>query len=125
MSRRYSHPPRHERPHEQRLREIVDELVPDDSRKQTYLSFAWELAMAGRQARLTTDERRWTQIRGSERTPALRAGNWKLETATTRNPPFPDYGPRTKRIVAKWFKRGLSGHLLWLIGEAVLREQEW
>jgi len=25
-----------------------------------------------------------------------------------------------KRIVAKWFERGLHGNLLWLIGEAIL-----
>lgn len=48
MSRRNCHPPHHESPHEQRLREIVDELVPDDSQKQAYLAFARELAAAER-----------------------------------------------------------------------------
>lgn len=52
--------------------------------------------------------------------PALRTGNRKLGTATTR--PFPDYSRRTKDVVAKWFRRGLSGHLMWLIGEAILGE---
>ena len=28
----------------------------------------------------------------------------------------PDYSRRTKRIVEKWFIRGLSGHKMWLIG---------
>ena len=60
MSKRNCHPPHHESPHEQRLREIVDELVPDDSQKQAYLAFARELAMAQRHAPSTTDEHRWT-----------------------------------------------------------------
>ena len=39
--------------------------------------------------------------------------------------PVPDYEPGTKRVVQKWFERGLSGHLLWLVGQTVLREQVW
>jgi len=52
--------------------------------------------------------------------PALQTGNWKLGTATTR--PFPDYSRRTKLVVMRWFKRGLSGHLLRLVGQAAIRE---
>ena len=33
---------------------------------------------------------------------------------------FPDFTQRTKRVVAKWFSRGLSGHILWLIGDRML-----
>jgi hypothetical protein len=33
---------------------------------------------------------------------------------------FPDFSIETKRIVAKWFRRGLSGHLLWLIGKELI-----
>ena len=84
MSRRHCHPPHHESSHEQHLREIVDELVPDDSQKQAYLAFALEL------------------------------------TRTIRRAPVPDFEPCTKRVVQKWFGRGLSGRLMWLIGEAVL-----
>jgi len=36
--------------------------------------------------------------------------------------PVPDYEPGTKRVVQKWFERGLHGHLLWLVGQAVIRE---
>ena len=35
-------------------------------------------------------------------------------------PQAPDFSTGTKRIVAKWFGRGLSGHKLWLVGEALL-----
>jgi len=92
MSKRNCHPPHHESPHEMRLREIVDELVPDDSQKQAYLAFARGLAMA---------ERRQPQ-----------ASSHKLQAS--------DFGVRTKSIVEKWFRRGLSGNLLWLIGDAIL-----
>jgi len=34
--------------------------------------------------------------------------------------PDPDFSRRTKRIVTKWFRRGLSGHALWRIGEALI-----
>jgi len=105
MSRRYSHPPRHDSPHEQRLREIVDELVPDDSRKAAYLSFARELARAERRSRK----------------PGTVPQSACVELGAVQSP----FSQRTKRVVAKWFKRGLSGHLLWLVGEAVLREQTW
>jgi len=32
-----------------------------------------------------------------------------------------DFSSRTKRVVAKWFGRGLSGHVMWLIGDAIMR----
>ena len=89
MSRRNCHPPHHESPHEQHLREIVDELVPDDSQKQAYLAFALEL------------------------------------TRTIRRAPVPDFEPCTKRVVQKYFERGLHGHLLWLVGQAVTQERLW
>jgi len=92
MSKRNCHPPHHESPHEQRLREIVDELVPDDYQKQAYLAFAHELAMAERRQ--------------------LQASSHKLQA--------PDFGARTKRVVQKWFERGLHGNLLRLIGDAIL-----
>ena len=39
----------------------------------------------------------------------------------------PDYSMWTKRIVQKWFIRGLSGHKMWLIGQALLgdRCEDW
>ncbi len=40
--------------------------------------------------------------------------------ATLHRPPFPDYPRSTKLVVQKWFVRGLSGHLMWLIGERLL-----
>jgi hypothetical protein len=92
MSRRNQPRPRHESPHEQRLREIVDELVPDDSQKQAYVLFARELAAAER-------------------------ASFFVRRSTSD---VPDYSRRTKRVVMKWFRRGLSGHSMRLVGEAVL-----
>ena len=40
--------------------------------------------------------------------------------ATLHHPPVPDFDHRTKQIVQKWFVRGLSGRLLWQIGERLL-----
>jgi hypothetical protein len=40
--------------------------------------------------------------------------------ATFRHPPAVDFDRRTKRVVAKWFARGLSGHVMWLIGKRLL-----
>jgi hypothetical protein len=93
MSRRKRPQPEHESQHELRLRGIVDEIVSDDSQKQAYLAFAHELMAAGRSSSFV-------------RRPSSEA---------------PDFSMRTKRVVQKWFERGLSGHLLWLIGESVLQ----
>jgi hypothetical protein len=93
MSRRKRPQPEHGSPHEQRLREIVDEIVSDDSQKQAYLTFARELMAAGRSSSFV-------------RRPSSEA---------------PDFSMRTKRVVEKWFGRGLHGNLLWLIGESVLQ----
>jgi len=35
-------------------------------------------------------------------------------------PPAPDFTRHTKLVVQKWFVRGLSGHLMWLIGQRLL-----
>jgi len=40
--------------------------------------------------------------------------------ATFHRPPSPDFTQRTKRVVQKWFERGLSGKFLWRIGERLL-----
>jgi len=39
---------------------------------------------------------------------------------TIRKPPVPDFTRKAKRIVLKWFKRGLSGKLLYKLGCAVI-----
>jgi hypothetical protein len=39
---------------------------------------------------------------------------------TLHRPPVPDFSRRTKLVVQKWFQRGLSGHLMWLIGQRLL-----
>jgi hypothetical protein len=35
--------------------------------------------------------------------------------STLRRKPIPDFTRRTKMVVWKWFKRGLSGHVMWQI----------
>jgi hypothetical protein len=40
--------------------------------------------------------------------------------ATFHRPPVPDFDRRTKLVVQKWFVRGLSGRLMWLIGKRLL-----
>ena len=100
MSRRNCYPSHHESPHEQHMREIVDELVPDDSQKQAYISFARELTVAERRSRSPDNP----EFRNQK--PECRIAGYTNEV--------------TKRIVQKWFGRGLSGRLMWLIGEAVL-----
>ncbi len=40
--------------------------------------------------------------------------------ATLHRPPGPDFTRRTKSVVRKWFRRGLSGRLEWMIGERLL-----
>ena len=39
---------------------------------------------------------------------------------TLARPPVPGFSHHTQRVVMKWFRRGLSGKLMWLIGEAIL-----
>ena len=50
MSRRKRPQPEHGSPHEQHLRDIVDELVQEESQKAAYLAFAHELAAVQRRA---------------------------------------------------------------------------
>ena len=44
--------------------------------------------------------------------------------ASSRKLQAPDFSRGTKNVVVKWFRRGLSGHLMWLIGKAVLGKLE-
>jgi hypothetical protein len=39
---------------------------------------------------------------------------------TLRRPPVPDFSLATRRVVMKWFRRGLSGGALWRIGAALI-----
>jgi len=41
--------------------------------------------------------------------------------STVHRLPVPDFEPGTKRVVMKWFERGLHGRLLWLVGSAAIR----
>jgi hypothetical protein len=129
MRRHSHHAPHHESPQEQRLREIVDELVPDDSQKQAYLAFAHELMAAERHApfgsvipRERGDPRNLAAME-TRRDPSI--GGAQRTVGTSGVTKGRDPSQRTKRIAAKWFERGLHGHLLWLVGQAVIQERPW
>jgi hypothetical protein len=117
MSRKKRQESEHRNPHEMRLWAIVDSLVTDSSEKAAYLSFARELVIEQRRKALPDSPE--FRIQRAE----SRVGEVK-PPRTPRTPmarPFPDFSRRTKRVVEKWFRRGLSGHLMWLIGQEVLR----
>jgi hypothetical protein len=117
MRKRHQQRPNHESPHEARLREIVDELVPDKGCRPEYLLFARELDLSLRHA----PNPKLQTLNPKSRTagPELQTENWKLGTATSRNRYVPDFSMRTKRVVAQWFRRGLHGRVMWRIGEAL------
>jgi hypothetical protein len=99
MGRRKTPKPEHQGPHEQRLREVVSELVQEESQKAAYLAFAHELMAARRRsARQDSPEFRYQK-------PECRMGGYTPEPV--------------KRVVMKWFRRGLSGHLMRLIGDRI------
>jgi hypothetical protein len=57
----------------------------------------------------------------------LQTANWTPDTprpgkvsVPLERKRFPDFSQRTKQVVMRWFHRGLSGHLLWLIGDRML-----
>ena len=120
MSRSKRPQPEHGSPHEQRLREVVSELVQEESQKAAYLAFAHELAAAERLSSFVH--------RSSSVIPRERRDSRNLAARQTGRDPSIGVGvtkgrepsQRTKRVVAKWFRRGLSGHLMWLIGKEVL-----
>jgi hypothetical protein len=124
MSRRNRPQPEHRNPHELRLWAIVDSLVTDSSQKAAYLAFARELAVAERSSSFVR--------RATMRKPGtVEGGHVPGATRVTRRGCVPSacvelgavqspFSQRTKRVVQKYFGRGLSGHLMWLIGEAVL-----
>jgi hypothetical protein len=132
MRRRERQQPEHGSPHEQRLREIVDMFVHDDNEKAAYLAFARDLMAAERHApfglvipREQGDSRNLSANR-SLRDPSISRGCATVGTSGVTGPmskrpwPLPDFGRRTKRVVAKWFARGLHGNIMWRIGDAIL-----
>ena len=101
MKGRKRQQPEHESPHEVRIVRAVEAAGVSDEERPFYLAFARELAMAQRHS-------------------------WRSDNSEFRNqrPEFRTPGftnEATKRCVQKWFERGLSGHKLWLIGEALMR----
>ncbi len=138
MSRCERPGPRRENPRETRIRAVVDALVSSDSDKVAYLQFARELTAAERHARrsdspgfrcqkpefrITGDRTRPTRGRdpsiGVGVTGAAEGASYIVRRPSSQ---MPDYSMRTKRVVMKWFARGLHGNILWRIGEAILGE---
>ncbi len=44
---------------------------------------------------------------------------------TQHRNPAPDFTQQSKMVVDKWFRRGLSGRLLWLVGAGVMHARGW
>ena len=81
----------------------VNAVVPDDER-ELYLPFARELYATLHQSRKLGT--------------VPRSANVGL--GAVQSPFSADFSRRTKMTVMKWFRRGLSGHLMWLIGERLM-----
>jgi len=101
MNRRKWPRPEHRSPHELRLWAIVDSLVTDISEKAAYLAFARELMLSLRRGPRMGDS----------------PTEQRVGLAAVQSP----FSAGTKRVVQKWFERGLSGHLMWLIGRELPR----
>ncbi|MBN2537787.1 hypothetical protein JXB37_05875 [candidate division WOR-3 bacterium] len=89
--RRHRTPGRFGSGHEDWLAGLVRRSGADEERFEFYLAFARELELSLRRERLLRHE------------PGA----------------FPDFSRQTKRVVMKWFKRGLSGRVLARIGAAL------
>ncbi|MBM3330252.1 hypothetical protein FJY68_00190 [candidate division WOR-3 bacterium] len=97
------------------LREVVSAVVPEEEQER-YLVFARELYATLRHAR--TSESAESRIQRPE--PRVRTGDHPQVTQIRQIVPFPDFTRRTKRVVLKWFRRGLRGNLMWRIGVGLL-----
>jgi len=124
MSSRNCRPSHHQSPHELRLWAFVDSLVTDNSQKAAYMAFAHELMMSIRRDSMALviprEPIRQAQgrLRDSRNLAARETGrDPSISVGVTKGA---DPSQETKRVVEKWFRRGLSGHLMWLIGRAVL-----
>ena len=96
-------------PGRERILVVVNSLVKDENRKQAYLAFAQELVHA---------ERASYSVRGS---PMRKLGTVPRSACVELGAVQSPFSRRTKRVVQKYFGRGLHGNLLWLIGQEVLR----
>jgi hypothetical protein len=85
------------------LREVVSAVVPEGA-CELYLPFARELY-----ATLHHSRKLGTVPRSA-----------CVGLSAVQSPFSADFDRRTKLVVQKWFVRGLSGHLMWLIGERLL-----
>jgi hypothetical protein len=120
-------------PVEARLRAIVESIVPD--RAADYLCFARELLRSLRRGGPvlqfssgpvaepgagSTFGKRPSSLPSP--CPATRPPG-RLTTSAIPTPrplAFVGFSSDTKRVVTKWFSRGLSGRLLWAIGRELL-----
>ncbi len=89
------------------VEQVVDSCGVPREQREAYLAFALELARSLRRGEPQATSRK-PQASGPA---ALSSGLWSLNS---------DFSVGTKCVVAKWFRRGLSGHLMWLVGQALL-----
>ncbi len=52
--------------------------------------------------------------------PAVLAFGREFLLSVRRHPGRAGFSPATRRLAMKWFRRGVSGRLLWLVAEALL-----
>jgi len=108
MKRRHQH--RHEHPSGERLREIVAASGLEPGQEEAGLAFARELAAVQRTSFFV------------HRSATRKAGTVPLSSCVRLAAVQSPFSQRTKRVVMKYFRRGLHGRALWRIGQAVL---EW
>jgi len=113
------------------LREVVSAVVPEEECER-YLVFAGELyatlhhrpqptscKLQATKVVIPTEPGEWRNLAAQDRgrDPSTPVG---VTDAGRRGAQFPDFSHRTKIVVMKWFRRGLSGHLMWRIGERLM-----
>ena len=118
MSRSKRPQPEHGSPHEQRLREVVSELVQEESQKAAYLAFAHELMRTFRQLPRTPRTPRpgeghqqiaWMMQRRGPKTGHSRGGDTSPERREQR---VADVSPAPASNLARYsprFRKGRSG----------------
>jgi hypothetical protein len=97
------------------VREVVAAVVPARERVR-YVAFARELYATLQLGRKqgTVPAKNWGQSLGVAQGPV------KVQSPFFARAVQSPFSSRNKRVVMKWFRRGLHGNLLWRIGVALL-----
>jgi hypothetical protein len=118
MGRRKTPSPEHRSPHEQRLREVVSELVQEESQKAAYLAFAHELMRTFRQPPRTPrtpspgeghQQIAWMMQRRGPKTGDSRGGTRPRSDASNASRMCPQRLRRTWRGTVPVFAKDVAG----------------